>query len=232
METEAVDNAGVRPSHGCMAVRDRFSDLKERVKTESPLIVDGGASRGDMVNHFLYQYRSPIIHAFEPIPEMSKALSKRFPGVENLVVHEKALGAENGVFTFNVMNDTVTSSFFAPSEINRGYHGLKVEVNRKIKVAQVRLDNILDEEIDILKLDLQGYELEALKGCDDLLDRIKMIDTEVEFITLYEGQPLFGDVDLFLRGKGFKLLNLYDLWTDPAGQLSACDAVYLNGRFF
>jgi hypothetical protein len=59
-----------------------------------------------------------------------------------------------------------------------------------------------------------------------------VITTEVEFVPLYEGQPLFGDIDVFLRQHGFKLLNLYDLWTQEDGQLTAGDAVYLNTRYF
>jgi hypothetical protein len=96
----------------------------------------------------------------------------------------------------------------------------------------VRLDSVFDQEIDILKLDLQGYELEALRGATTLLPRVKTITVEVEFVPLYNGQPLFGDVDVCLRQAGFRLLNLYELWTQPDGQLTAGDAVYLNTRYF
>ena len=101
-----------------------------------------------------------------------------------------------------------------------------------VDVDQVRLDGILDQDIDVLKLDLQGYELDALKGCEKLLPRIKAITTEVEFVPLYEGQPLFADIDIYLRARGFRFLNLYELWTHPDGQLTAGDAIYLNNIFF
>lgn len=79
-----------------------------------------------------------------------------------------------------------------------------------------------------MKLDLQGYELEALKGCGKLLLHCRAIITEVEFIPLYEGAALFSDLNLFLRKNNFRLYNLYNLYSEPDGQLSSGDAVYLS----
>lgn len=219
-------------SHGRMASRNRFDDLKERINTESPLIVDGGAHKGGMIDIFLGQFRSPIIHAFEPIPDLAKELIKTYSTRKNVAIHENALGADNKQISFNVFNFIGSSSVFSASDIARGYHGKKMDTSQEIQVQQVRLDEILDDEIDILKLDLQGYELEALKGCGRLLENIKTMTVEVEFVPMYDGQPLFGDIDVFLRKNGFKLLNLYELWTHPDGQLTAGDAIYLNTRYF
>lgn len=103
-----------------------------------------------------------------------------------------------------------------------------------VEVQQVRLEDVMKgcHEIDFLKLDLQGYELEALNGCGKLLERIKIITIEIEFIPLYDGQPLFGDIDVYLRAQGFRMLNLYELYTHLDGQLTAGDAVYLNRKYF
>ncbi|MEK6531620.1 MAG: FkbM family methyltransferase [Deltaproteobacteria bacterium] len=215
-----------------MAVRDRFLDLRERVEVENPVIVDGGANKGDMTERFLHLYKNPIIHAFEPIPELALELRKRFASSKNVVVHENALGAEGKGIRFNVLKNIVSSSVLKPTDIKRSYHGSKVDVERSIEVRQVRLDEAIKAPVDIMKLDLQGYELEALKGAEGLLNDIKAITTEVEFTPLYEGQPLFSDIDKYLREKGFRLLNLYELFTHPDGQLTAGDAVYLNKRFF
>ena len=60
-----------------------------------------------------------------------------------------------------------------------------------------------------MKLDVQGGELEVLKGSDNLLKDVKGICTEVSFVELYKKQALFGDVDTFLRKKGFKFISFY-----------------------
>lgn len=219
-------------SHGCMAVRDRFMDIKEKIETESPFILDGGANTGSTIDLFLSQYQSPIIHAFEPIPNLVMNLFKKYAHNKSVIIHEKALGAETKIVPFNVVNNLVSSSILKPTELNRGYHGVEMDIEQTIEVKQTRLDDILEDMIDILKLDLQGYELEALKGCGQLLKNSKIITTEVEFVYLYEDQPLFSDIDVFLRKKGFNLLNLYDLYTHPDGKLTSGDAVYLNNRYF
>ncbi len=51
-------------------------------------------------------------------------------------------------------------------------------------------------------------------------------------MSIYENQALFGDIDTFLTRAGFRLLNLYELYTQPDGQISSGDAVYLNTRNF
>jgi FkbM family methyltransferase len=222
-----------RPSHGQMAVRDRFADIRARIHTDSPLIVDGGAHTGSMIGLFRLQYRSPVIYAFEPIPELAATLRQRHSVESNMHVYDKALGAESKRVQFNILNYAGSSSLLSPADMNRRYHGSKMDISRTIEVDQVRLDEILPhQEIDILKLDLQGGELEALNGCGAMLDRIKTITTEVEFVPLYEGQPLFADIDGLLRENGFQLLNLYELYTQADGQLTAGDAVYLNRRYF
>jgi len=58
----------------------------------------------------------------------------------------------------------------------------------------------------LLKLDVQGFELAALQGCTDVLDRFEFVYVEVSFIELYVGQALASDVVAFLLGRNFKLL--------------------------
>jgi len=220
--------------YGRMAVRDRYADIKTRLATDSPTIIDGGANNGSTTEFFLRQYKSPVIHAFEPIPELVVKLKQQFADRRNVTVHGAAIGAEAKAVSFNVVNNLVSSSVLNPSALNKGIHGEKMDIRQVVEVPQVRLEDVMQDyrEIDLLKLDLQGYELEALKGCGRLLERIKIISTEIEFVALYDGQPLFGDIDVFLRAHGFRLLNLYELYTHPDGQLTAGDAVYLNSKYF
>jgi FkbM family methyltransferase len=221
-----------RPTTGVMALRDRYVDVRQLLKTDSPVIVDGGANTGTVTDTFLQQYASPTIHAFEPRPDAAQVMQAKYAHQPHVHVHGCALGSANSTLSFNVVGHETSSSFFQPSSINHQYHPGEMLVENTIEVPVKRLDSVLDSDIDLMKLDLQGYELEALKGCGALLPRIKAITTEVEFVPLYEGQPLFGDIDIFLRQHGFKLLNLYDLWTQEDGQLTAGDAVYLNTRYF
>lgn len=222
-----------KSQHGVMAKRNRFKDIKAILQNPNPVIVDGGANRGNIINIFLRQYAEPTIYAFEPIPAFAQALQEKYADKEKVHIFQKALGSEPSTVAFNILNAQNSSSIFSPGEWNHKYHGDRMAVAEVANVELVRLDQALPvDAVDILKLDLQGYELQALKGAGQLLERVKVIVTEVEFVPLYENQPLFGDIDVFLRQAGFRLLNLYDLYTHPDGQLTSGDAVYLNVRNF
>ena len=67
-----------------------------------------------------------------------------------------------------------------------------------------RLDDIPEiDDVDYIKIDVQGAELMVFKGGEKLLDKVLLIHTEAEFQMLYEDQPLFADVDTYLRGRNF-----------------------------
>ena len=65
--------------------------------------------------------------------------------------------------------------------------------------------------IDVLKVDVQGAELDVLRGAEQSLASVRALELEVEFQALYVGQPLFGDVDAYLRERGFILWRLRDI---------------------
>jgi FkbM family methyltransferase len=72
-------------------------------------------------------------------------------------------------------------------------------------VQTTRLDDIAEiERIDFLKMDIQGAELMALKNAEQKLKDTLVVNVEVEFVELYKGQPLFADVDQYLRSQGFQ----------------------------
>ncbi|MBS0338828.1 MAG: FkbM family methyltransferase, partial [Proteobacteria bacterium] len=67
-----------------------------------------------------------------------------------------------------------------------------------------RLDDVPGlGDVDFLKLDVQGAELMVLQGAERTLEDVVMVQVEVEFVELYENQPLFADVDRYLRSRGF-----------------------------
>jgi FkbM family methyltransferase len=67
------------------------------------------------------------------------------------------------------------------------------------------------DRVDFVKLDTQGSELDILRGAERILQTVRAIEVEVEFNPIYQGQPLFGDVDDYLRTRGFVLWRLGDL---------------------
>jgi FkbM family methyltransferase len=223
----------VRNKTGRMAARDRFEDIKKFLNKEDPVIIECGAAVGNMVSLYLKQYKNPKIFAFEPQPQFVEILKEKFEDKENVHIHPMAVGSEESEVTFNVLNRPTASSVMPPAQMNKKYHGDQVDISEKIKVKQIRLDDVIKEkEIDFIKLDIQGYEIEAFKGAEEILKRTKIITTEIEFVEEYKDQPLFSDIDKFMRENGFYLYNLYELSTQEDGQLTGGDAVYLNRKHY
>ncbi len=77
---------------------------------------------------------------------------------------------------------------------------------RQLPIQTASLDDINGlEKIDVLKMDLQGAELEVIQGGNRTLANCVAIVTEVRFHRIYENEPLFGEIDVTLRKRGFKL---------------------------
>lgn len=68
-------------------------------------------------------------------------------------------------------------------------------------------------DVDYIKIDIQGAELQAFAGGERILAETMVIHTEVEFIEMYEGQPMFSDVDLYLRERGFHFVKYFPAFT-------------------
>ncbi|MHB8571083.1 MAG: FkbM family methyltransferase [Metallibacterium sp.] len=80
----------------------------------------------------------------------------------------------------------------------------------------------------MLKLDVQGYELQALRGCETLLEAFAWVYCECSFVELYAGQALADAVIAWLRERGFGLLGAYNMANDRDGR--AVQADFLFGR--
>ncbi len=86
------------------------------------------------------------------------------------------------------------------------------EVVATEEVQTVRLDEVAETEgVDFIKLDIQGAELMALRHGEARLRGVLVVQAEVEFLPIYAGQPLFPDVDAFLRDRGFMFHRFYPL---------------------
>ncbi|PIT98259.1 MAG: hypothetical protein COT71_01805 [Candidatus Andersenbacteria bacterium CG10_big_fil_rev_8_21_14_0_10_54_11] len=91
--------------------------------------------------------------------------------------------------------------------------------------------------VDFMQFDTQGSELPILRGSEETLKATLGIEIEVEFAPMYENQPLFSDIDPYLRARGFTLFDLRGYYFKrtrayalggPKGQLLSADAIYLR----
>ena len=80
----------------------------------------------------------------------------------------------------------------------------------------------------LLKVDVQGFELVALKGCESLLSRFKYVYVEASFIELYVGQALAGEVVAYLLSKNFELIGVANLSTGASKRPIQADFLFMR----
>jgi FkbM family methyltransferase len=180
---------------------------------------------------------------FEPLPaECDKLNALGRPG-RRYLPYAIANGERR---KFYVTNTGMTSSLLRPNlRFTKLFNNLAelMQVVSTPEIDTVCLDDVAEireQGCDLLKLDTQGSEAEILAHSRKTLERCLIIQSEVEFVPLYEEQPLFADVDQFLRGQGFMFhrflglsgrtyrpLMVNDDPNRPLSQVLWSDAVYV-----
>lgn len=143
-------------------------------------------------------------------------------GSQDSVV-EAVAWSESGIeLSFQVTSETQSSSLYDLADHLAEYP--QIQTTEQRTVTTVRLDEVISEHtsFDFLTLDIQGAELEALKGMGRLISKVRWIFTEVNRREMYSGIPLVGDLDTFLSERGFR--RVVTLW-NPAGW---GDALYVR----
>jgi len=186
-----------------------ISSLNSILQTNIKIkVVDIGANPVDgKPNYYpLLERGDAHVVGFEPEPEaLAKLNAEKGP-------HETYLPLAVGDGKKHTLHFCVASgmtSLFEPNpQVLNLLHGFP-EWSRVVKTGEVatrRLDDIPEAvPFDLLKLDIQGAELMVLENAVTALKSALFIQTEVEFMPFYKGQPLFSDVDQFLRKHGFVL---------------------------
>jgi FkbM family methyltransferase len=184
---------------------------------EPMVLVDVGCRWGFADTWTQFGDRATVI-GFDADGEECRELEAQYADEETDVrLVPAALGAKAGPADLYVTVFPACSSVYPPnSEVMPRHPGLAImRVERIEKVDLVTLDDWMASEglsrIDALKLDTQGSELDILWGASRALESVRVAEVEVEFNRLYEGQPLFGDVDRLLREHGFELWRLEHL---------------------
>lgn len=161
--------------------------------------------------------RGVSLVGFDPDAAECERLSKLTPDGRDVRYVPVALGAVAGPSTLHLTREPACSSLYPPDEgviARRPMLDLATPVGTTTVMLST-LDGWAEAErcgpIDFLKLDTQGSELDILRGGERVLREVRALEVEVEFNPIYRGQPLFGDVDAFLRRQGFVLWRLGQL---------------------
>lgn len=212
--------------------KNEFDFFKQTFGDKPLVIYDVGANRGATIIKFIDSFPSSQIIAFEPIVSLCEEMKILFNDNFNVKIENVGIADINGELIFYV-NKSIDTSSFLPSQKTGLNSDDQVKNVAQIKVPVKTITESYNEEkieqIHILKLDIQGSELNALKGAVKLLTekKIDCIYTEAYFIKQYVDQPLFGDIILYLSNYGYQLQDIYNPIYGK-GKLAWCDAVFIR----
>ena len=207
-------------------------------------VVDIGANPIDSEPPYAGMLRAGLaeVVGFEPNPAALAVLESRKGPLERYFPHAVGDGARHVLHLCQAPG--MTSLLEPDPAVLALFHGFP-EWGRVLgteAVDTVRLDDVPETAgADLLKLDIQGAELMVLRHAGARLRDAVVIQAEVEFLPLYKGQPLFSEMELFLRGHGFVLHRFFPTVSravqpmmvngDPyagLGQLVWADAVFIR----
>lgn len=168
-------------------------------------IIDIGSNKGQFSTLVRSFFPNAKIYSFEP-QKKYLAIQKKILKKKNIRYFNIGLGNKKSLKKFFITLREDSSSFLKPTKINSKNYKIK-----KIKKINIdRLDNLINtkkiKKSILIKIDVQGYELEALKGAIKLLKVADYLITEISYQKIYDNQVSNIDLLNFLKQQNFKKL--------------------------
>jgi FkbM family methyltransferase len=213
---------------GLLIERDRnpFADQRLLLGAEPRVIFDCGASVGTTAESYRSLFPRAAIYSFEPSETLQphlRAVAKRLGNVTVVPFGVSDTAGESQFFEYE------QSGFNSTSRCTLDFQQKPKKVT---SVTLCTIDEFCAAEridcIDILKLDIQGGELKALRGAARMLSArsVFLIYSEVLFQREYEEQSFYHEIADFLAAHGYWLFRLYDLRYSPERSLECSDAIF------
>ena len=212
--------------HGVAASTEQSTFLKN---INCQTVVDIGANRGQFslaVRHFIPNAK---IISFEPLAKPTEIFRQIFSSDTRVTLHNIAIGPDIEEVSMHVSGKDDSSSLLPISDLQEEKYPGTGEIGT-LEVRVAPLNSVLSEddivEPALLKLDVQGFEMDALRGCESLLHKFELIYCECSFVELYTGQKLAPDVIAWLAERGFPIKGIYNVSYDSDGVAIQADFLF------
>jgi FkbM family methyltransferase len=196
------------------------------------LILDVGANAGQFATLCrTIGYRGNIL-SFEPSSTAYQKLLAAASSDPLWTVAGVALGATTGEAEINVSADSFCSSILPMLDSHLSAAPRSGYLHKE-KVSIRRLDDVLPPPAftskALLKLDVQGFELQVLTGAPRILSQALAVQLEMSLLPLYQGETLMPEMSATMCNHGFQLWDLEPSFRDPAtGRLLQVDGIFVR----
>ena len=192
-------------------------------------IIDVGANRGDWTRFALGIFPSTPFIMIEPQDEMEMPLSQVVNDSPGCHYIKAGAGREEGELIQTIWEDLLGSSFLPVVDSEQ----LKTGTQRKTKI--VTIDSLLatlpDFHPDFVKLDTQGFELEALLGGESLFGKTELFIIETSLFPFMPKQPITREVIAFMGDRGYELYEMTQFLRRPCdGAIGQVDLSFVKAE--
>jgi FkbM family methyltransferase len=197
-------------------------------------VVDVGANRGQFAAIARRLFPAAAIYSFEPQKGPAAEFEKAFGHDRKTRLFNNAIGPLSRSAPIFVTSKDDSSSLLKPGATQSEIFG--VGTSNVEQIAVRRLSECLAPEdlkpSALLKIDVQGGELDVLQGTEDLINRFDAVYVECSYLQLYEGQPLAGDVHEWMIPRGFRLAGVYNQYVNAHHGPVQADFLFLRSGAF
>ena len=195
-------------------------------------IIDIGANEGQFIDKISKILPGVNIYSFEPLKDSFIKLEKKISDKKNITVFNFALGDEEKENIINRNEYSPSSSLLELTDLHKN----AFPITKKVKEERVYI-KVLDKiasELELkkkvmIKIDVQGYELNVLRGAENAIKDVDIILIETSFYELYKKQPLFKEIYNFLSDRGFNYYgSLEQLYDGRDGKILQADSIFIR----
>ncbi len=196
---------------------------------ELDTVVDIGANRGQFALCVRRLYPKAKIYSFEPLKKPAAVYRRVFHNDNRAELFNKAIAVISGSVDMHVSRWDVSSSLLPFARAQHDNFPFTEEARQETVSLGPLAESLDGRSIEgraLLKLDVQGFELTALRGCEDLLNQFQFVYVEASFIELYIGQALADNVIEYLQSKAYKLICVANLTFGKSQRPSQADFLF------
>jgi FkbM family methyltransferase len=192
-------------------------------------VIDIGANRGQFALAVRKWAPAARIISFEPLPGPTSIFRSVFAGDNHVKLYQTAIGPKVEQRAMHLSKRDDSSSLLPISPVQTAaFPGTAEVATFNVPVGPLS-EFICADELkprSMLKLDVQGFEYEALLGCEPLLAHFQWIYCECSFIELYAGQRLASDVIALLADRGFSIDDIHNPIYSDCGRCIQADLLF------
>ena len=195
------------------------------------IIFDVGSHIGKTIKIYKSIFSKSKIYGFEPSKNSYQILLNKFVDDKDIIISDYALSNDRKIKTLFLSSSDNLNSLKKPNKRAWGF-----DKKQTINVETDTIDHFCAKNfikhINILKLDVQGSELDVLEGAKSMLlsQKIDLVYIEWQVVPLYKNHALYYEIGNYIGKFGYELFNIYNINEARSGQIRWGDAIFTSKK--